>query len=85
LDHLKTAFETLKQHTLLAKLSKCSFGKTRVEYLGHIITIHGVSIDPQKVAAMKEWPVPKNIKELRGFLGLTTGGLLNTMESSADH
>jgi len=68
---LKTAFEVLRQHTLLAKMSKCCFGKTQVEYVGHIITLHGVSINPKKVAAMKEWPVPKVIKELRGFLGLT--------------
>jgi len=71
LIHLRTTFEILKQHLLFAKLSKCRFGKTQVEYLGHLISIHGVSIDPRKVAAMEEWPVPRNIKELRGFLGLT--------------
>ena len=59
LTHLRTAFGVLKQHTLFAKMSKCSFGRTQVEYLGHIITLHGVSIDPKKVIAMKEWPIPK--------------------------
>ena len=42
-----------------------------MEYLGHIINIHRVSANPKKVSAMKEWPLPKTVKELRGFLGLT--------------
>jgi len=70
LGHLKTALVVLRQHTLFAKKSKCSFRKTQVEYLGHIITIHGVSTDLKKISAMKDWPEPKTIKELRGFLRL---------------
>jgi len=68
---LRTVFNTLRQHVLFAKKSKCNFGEQQVEYLGHLISIQGVSTNPKKVAAVEEWPVPKNIKELRGFLGLT--------------
>jgi len=55
----------------LAKLSKCSFGKSSVGFLGHIISEKGVHPDPDKVSAMTEWRVPKTIKQLRGFLSLT--------------
>lgn len=71
LSHMEKAFEVLLSHNLFVKLSKCLFAKTEVDYLGHIITQQGVVADPNKVKVMKEWPTPKSIKELRGFLGLT--------------
>lgn len=71
LNHLRKAFEILKHHQLYVKRSKCTFVEARVEYLSHIISGQGVSTDPQKIAAMSQWPKPKTLKELRGFLGLT--------------
>ena len=54
-----------------AKMSKCTFGKEEVDYLGHIISKEGVKVDPSKIKAINEWPKLDNISELRGFLGLT--------------
>jgi hypothetical protein len=53
------------------KQSKCSFGASKVEYLGHLVGKYGVKVDPKKIEAMKEWPHPKTLKILCGFLGLT--------------
>jgi hypothetical protein len=69
--HLQTVFELLRSHQLVAKESKCVFCDDRVEYLGHIISKEGVATDPEKLQAIKNWPLPQSIKQLRGFLGLT--------------
>nr|GEU70407.1 hypothetical protein [Tanacetum cinerariifolium] len=69
--HLELVLLLLRRHTLFAKQSKCVFGSTIVEYLGHVITGTGVATDDTKIEAMKHWLIPSNLKQLRGFLGLT--------------
>jgi hypothetical protein len=71
IKHIDRALQLLQDHQLFVKCSKCSFGVSEVEYLGHIVIHEGVRVDPKKVAAMKYWPCPKTLKSLRGFLGLT--------------
>ncbi|XP_075098013.1 putative mitochondrial protein AtMg00860 [Nicotiana tabacum] len=55
----------------IVMLSKCYFGRTKVDYLGHIITQEGVTANPSKISVMKNWSLPKTDKEIRGYLGLT--------------
>ena len=52
------------------KKSKCSFMNDSVEYLGHIIDSEGMKATPEKIAAIERAPMPKNIQQLRSFLGL---------------
>ena len=66
---LENVFRQLEQHGLKLKGSKCEFFRTQVQYLGHIVSDQGIQTDPDKIAALKQWPTPSNLKELRSFLG----------------
>lgn len=73
-DHVKRlgiVLDTLRHHQLVAKRSKCSFAQRKLEYLGHIISDQGVATNDAKTHVMVHWPIPANVSELRGFLGLT--------------
>eukprot|EP00253_Pinus_taeda_P035116 PITA_35116 len=71
LQHVDLLLQLLRKHQLFVKMSKCSFGMEEVEYLGHIVGRPGVKVDPKNIQAMQDWPQPKTLKSLRGFLGLT--------------
>ena len=71
LNHLQQVFHLLHEHHFLLKYSKCSFATQSLEYLGHIISAAGVATDPTKIQAVKEWHVPTDLKQLRGFLDLS--------------
>ena len=70
--HLRKVLEILVTNKLYAKRSKCMFACKEVDYLGHGITAEGVHTNPRKITAMQKWPIPKYIKPIRGFLGLTS-------------
>jgi hypothetical protein len=55
---------------LYAKFSKCEFWLDQVEFLGHVISKEGIAVNPSKVASVLEWESPKNVKQIRGFLGM---------------
>ncbi|XP_073024290.1 uncharacterized mitochondrial protein AtMg00860-like [Primulina eburnea] len=68
--HLRTVLQTLQDRRLYAKFSKCDFWLDRVAFLGHIVSQNGLEVDPSKVEAVRDWPVPKSVTEIRSFLGL---------------
>ena len=63
-------FQLLQKHQFRIKLSKCSFAKQELPYLGHIISARGAATDPGKIKIVQNWPVPSSVKELRSFLGM---------------
>ena len=70
LEHLMIVLQTLRERQLYAKLSKCQFWLDRVAFLCHVISVEGVSVDPQKIEAVLNWKPPKNVLEVIIFLGL---------------
>ena len=71
LKDLKEVFDALQEANLTLKVSKCHFCREEIKYLGHIITQQGVKPDPELVSAVKDFPQPKNVKDIQAFLGLT--------------
>ena len=71
LRHLEEAFHQLRQAGLKMKRSKCDFFKSEIHYLGHLISADGISPLPDKLDTIKNMPMPKDVKEIKQFLGLT--------------
>ena len=63
--------QLLREHKLYAKLSKCDFYKDRIHYLGHIISYEGISVDPEKIEAIMNWPNPRNVRDVIYFTRLS--------------
>jgi hypothetical protein len=71
-EHLRKVFQRLRENKLYAKLEKCEFGVTEVDFLGHRITQEGLTMDDHKVKAILDWEPPKSVPALRSFLGLAS-------------
>ena len=65
---MRMVLETLRHHKLYAKASKCQFGRSSVGFLGHVISEHGVAVDPRKIAAVAEWAPPASCTDVQGCL-----------------
>ena len=68
--HLRIVLQTLRDHQLYAKFSKCEFWLTKVRFLRHVVSASGVSVDPEKVEAVMNWERQNSTFEIRSFLGL---------------
>ena len=72
LDNLREVLERLRQAGLKLKPKKCHLVQSEVTYLGYVVSESGISVDASKVKAVRDFPVPKNLKQLRSFLGLAS-------------
>ena len=71
-SHRKIVHEVLArlaQYDLYLRPEKCEFERSEIEYLGLLIREGQVGMDPGKVKAVADWPTPKNLKDVRGFIG----------------
>ena len=58
-EHLKIVLQELRDHQLFVKFSKCDFFKDKIKYSGHVVTKEGISVNLEKIRAIKDWLVPK--------------------------
>lgn len=68
LSHLNTVLCAISKAGLILQASKCSFGFSKLKYLGHIISADGIEVDPEKVRAIKEFPIPKKPRDVQSFV-----------------
>ena len=69
-EHLKrldAVLERLQKAGLRVKASKCKLFQRSIKYLGHVISEHGVATDPDKVLAVRNWPVPRSVSDVQSF------------------
>lgn len=69
LNRLQQVFQRIRDYGLKLSPKKCSLLMKKVKYVGHIVSEHGVEPDPDKLAKVKNWPIPQNPEEVRQFLG----------------
>ena len=67
---MKIVLQMLREKKLYAKLNKCEFWLKEVSFLGYIVSTEGIRVDPTKIEAVVNWKPPRNVTEVRSFLGL---------------
>jgi len=71
-DHLAMIIVVLEKERLYGNLKKCTFFSPEVTFLGYVLTAKKVKMDGSKVEAIRSWPVPKSIRDVRSFHGLAS-------------
>lgn len=72
IEHLRRVFEALRRESLYINLKKCSFMVDKVLFQGYVVSADGISVDEDKVKAIRDWPTPKTLTQVRSFHGLAT-------------
>ena len=66
--HLRVVLSLLRDHQLYANIEKCTFCVESVIFLGFVVNKSGVHVDPAKIKAIHEWPVPRMLGTLEVFM-----------------
>jgi hypothetical protein len=67
--HVKEVLQRLREYSLYVNLKKCKWHTDSTEYLGYVITPEGVTINPERVKTIQEWPTPATVREIQVFIG----------------
>ena len=70
LKHVRAVLQSLRKERLYANMKKCTFGVDKLVFLGFVVSSKGVHVDESKIEAIKTWPQPTNLQQVRSFLGL---------------
>ncbi|WVZ93393.1 hypothetical protein U9M48_039375 [Paspalum notatum var. saurae] len=70
MDHLHAVFDALRAAHLFGNIEKCTFCTDRVSFLGYVVTPQGIEVDEAKVQAIRSWPMPTTISQVRSFHGI---------------
>jgi len=71
-EHLRKVLTVLQQNKLYVNLMKCKFMTNSLLFLGFAVSTDGIKVDEEKIRAIRDWPTPKNVSEVRNFHGLAT-------------
>ncbi|WVZ76736.1 hypothetical protein U9M48_024681 [Paspalum notatum var. saurae] len=71
MQHVRAVLTVQRDNVLVLKRSKCLFGEQRMHYLGYVITNDSIAMGNDKMEAVQAWPLPRSVKALCGFFGLT--------------
>nr|GEX93718.1 putative reverse transcriptase domain-containing protein [Tanacetum cinerariifolium] len=82
--HLKIILELLNKERLYVKFLQCDFWLDLVQFLGHVIDLSGVHVDPAKIKTIKNWAAPTTPMEVRQFLGLASAPILALPKGTED-
>ncbi|WVZ58323.1 hypothetical protein U9M48_008604 [Paspalum notatum var. saurae] len=72
LDHIRQVLAVLREEKLYGNIAKCTFCTDRVVFLGFVVSANGIQVDEEKVKAIKDWPTPVNVSQVRSFHGLAS-------------
>ena len=69
-EHVQKVLDVLRKEKLFANLEKCTFCTDQVVFLGFVVSGQGIQVDESNIKAIKEWPTPENVNQVRSFRGL---------------